>query len=1104
MVFAARRPAAAPVPGCSIGTVEYRLSRHIAKGVSAPSPHGCESRQQAQAGFLPMLALYHQKDRRFPRTPQANPMRLSKIIAGCASMVALAQVAAAQTPYNSLVSRILGQAVLQRSLLTAIAPNLAEGRELYNPQSVALDTSVSPNILYVADTGNNRVLAWKNAATFSSGSFADMVLGQPDKYSTSIQGPSAGGGSAVSYYFNSPVAVAVDSKGNLYVADAGNNRVLRFPKPFSQGSGINPPDLVIGQTSLNSSAANQGLPAPTAKTIVLSRGTAFRSGMALDGQGNLWLSDAGNNRVLRYPVSALGSSPANGPAADLVLGQSNFTGSTVPAGSTSDKKNFLSQPTFLAFDPSGRLYVSDNALRVVVYQNPFSTGQPAVRIMGVVPQSSGAVSAQSLGFGGVPPQGIFFAGASPWVVDAPSNRILGYPPFEQWPPETTSFSPPATSVIGQPDFVSFQPNQGNAQPSSATLSFPVGAAFNGTDLFVADSGNHRVLDFPFSGGTFTTATHVLGQTGFEYNAPNLVEGREFNFFNSTLQLNGGGVAVDNASSPPHLYVADPGNNRVLAFNDFRTVVAGQKADLVIGQPDFLHSLVNYPTNSPDTPSSSSLFAPTAVTVDSNGDLWVADAGNGRVLRFPSPFQQTGGDMQQANLVIGQLNFTQSLHGVTAQTMGAPSGIAFSKNGGLLVSDVAFNRVLYFRKQGSGFITGQSASVVIGQSDFGSRSANSASVAAGGLSSPRGIAVDSSDTLYVADSGNGRIAMFNNVSSISSGPATSLALGGMSSPQGVVINSKTQEIWVADTLNNRLLRYQNYNSVLQGNTTPTAQIPDFVPFGMALDSNGNPVVTESGANRVSFYYPVMYVRNAANYFVRYAPGMLATLFPAAGMTFGPTKASAGTLPIPTTLGDVQVLVNGVAAPIFYASPTQINFQVPMKTPTSQQEVQVVRVSTDQVLADSFVTFSPAAPGLFTTNGSGNSQVSAINADDNTPNGINNPVKAGHVISLYGTGQGFIANAPPDGQVPSGAIPTPIVPQVYPNATLSPKVSYSGLAPCCVGLWQINVEVPSNAAPGADPILVIYNGANSVNDGSGATGIDSSGIQHSVITTIYVKQ
>jgi uncharacterized protein (TIGR03437 family) len=177
---------------------------------------------------------------------------------------------------------------------------------------------------------------------------------------------------------------------------------------------------------------------------------------------------------------------------------------------------------------------------------------------------------------------------------------------------------------------------------------------------------------------------------------------------------------------------------------------------------------------------------------------------------------------------------------------------------------------------------------------------------------------------------------------------------------------------------------------------------------------------------------------------------------------------------------------------------------MKTPTSQQEVQVVRVSTDQVLADSFVTFSPAAPGLFTTNGSGNSQVSAINADDNTPNGINNPVKAGHVISLYGTGQGFIANAPPDGQVPSGAIPTPIVPQVYPNATLSPKVSYSGLAPCCVGLWQINVEVPSNAAPGADPILVIYNGANSVNDGSGATGIDSSGIQHSVITTIYVKQ
>ena len=64
--------------------------------------------------------------------------------------------ALAQIPLNLQPSRAVGQARLQ---LTSANPNLVEGRELYSPQSVALDTSVSPPVLYVADTLNNRVLA---------------------------------------------------------------------------------------------------------------------------------------------------------------------------------------------------------------------------------------------------------------------------------------------------------------------------------------------------------------------------------------------------------------------------------------------------------------------------------------------------------------------------------------------------------------------------------------------------------------------------------------------------------------------------------------------------------------------------------------------------------------------------------------------------------------------------------------------------------------------------------------------------------------------------------------------------------------------------------
>ena len=115
-----------------------------------------------------------------------------------------------QVVYNSVPSRIVGQAVLQQTTQpTATAINLVEGRELNSPQAVAVDTSVSPPILYVADTVNNRVLAWKDATGFKNGAFADLVIGQPDMYSTGPQGP----GFAIEAGFVSPVAVAVDSSG---------------------------------------------------------------------------------------------------------------------------------------------------------------------------------------------------------------------------------------------------------------------------------------------------------------------------------------------------------------------------------------------------------------------------------------------------------------------------------------------------------------------------------------------------------------------------------------------------------------------------------------------------------------------------------------------------------------------------------------------------------------------------------------------------------------------------------------------------------------------------------------------------------------------------
>jgi uncharacterized protein (TIGR03437 family) len=1027
-------------------------------------------------------------------------MKQFKSVFFLAAAIGASSWLSAQTHFNSVPSRIVGQPALQQTgLLTMVAPNLVEGKEFDGPESLALDTSTTPPIIYVADTGNNRVLAWKNASGFTTATVADLVIGQRDLYSVAPQGPT-NPASVLSTGLSVPTAVAVDSTGNLYVADAGNNRILRYPAPFKQTSPLLAVDLIIGQVNLSSHSVNQGNSTPSATSLAFLNGNnPYRLGMALDASGNLWVADPGNNRVLRFPAGNL-TPGNNAPAADIVLGQSDFMTGTVPAGSVLTGKTFLNVPSGLAFDPKGRLFVADqgNPGRVLVYQPPFSVGEAASRIMGEIPPTQTnpnppSISAGTLGGTGGPPEGIFFVGSTPYVVDTGNARILQFMPYDQWPMESTSFSPVATAVIGQSDFVSNKSNQGMPQPSSSSFSGPIGAhagsiesagvvagAFAGTDLFIVDAGNNRVMVFPqSSSGNFTVANRLLGQDGFAYNSINLIEGREFYFA-------GGASVIDWNSTPPHLYVSDPGNNRVLAFADYRKVAPGVTADLVIGQPDFKTAEVNYPKNDPNQLNSEGLYAPQGLALDSNGNLWVADNGNGRVLRFPTPFAQTPSGLPQANLVIGQSSFYEKITDASSQNMSAPYGIAFTALGHLLVSDTALDRVLFFLKPtGGDFTNGQLAYNVIGQPNYGPASEPAGSRQ---LSSPRLIAVDQDDKLYVADQGNGRIVIYFQVPTLGIDPLPSLSLTGLNNPFGVFTDKNTGEVWVADTINNRVLRYPKFSNISDvGTVAFDVTIPSNGPYAVTVDPFDNPVVVEGAANRVAFFYQqIGSGGNAANYFQIFAPGMLASIFAAQSSYFGLQMASASSVPLPTTLGGVQVLVGGTPAPLLYTSQSQINFQVPYTVPAGSTpvEFQVTNPSTGQIIASNFFRIDQFAPGLFTADGSGSNQLAALN-QDNTVNSQTNPAKAGSIIQLFGTGVGDVTGAPPSGSAaPSELLPTSDTPIVYINGMQVP-VSYSGLAPGFIGLWQINAQIPASA-PTPDqpvPVAVLYQGINTRLDALG---------------------
>jgi uncharacterized protein (TIGR03437 family) len=1006
-----------------------------------------------------------------------NNMRIPAFIL-TAVFAALPFVCQAQSELNLTPSRVVGHPSLN---FRSGNPNVVDGRSMYQPWAVAVDTSSTPNALFVSDTANNRVLGWRTATSFANGAKADVILGQLDEQSTERFGP----GTSRSLGFTLPGALTIDSKGNLYVVDTANNRILRFPKPFGNNDDIKTPDMVIGQPNFTSNTSNNG--GLSEKTLSLSTNNTATTGLAFDGQGNLWFSDAQNNRVLRYPRAALDAG-ANGPAADIVLGEPDFKTNNAPATQTNPNirlnKGILVTPSGITVDSDGRVYVSDSVTaqngRVLVFTPPYFNGKEATRILGLYIQPQNQPI--SLDYVLFRPEGLVMMGNQLVVLDPVVNRIVRYQPFSEWPAESDAqVSPPATTVLGQPDFNSTKANRGLSEPDQTTIAGPIGAYYANNELYVADTNNNRVLVFP-SFAPNAPATRVLGQTAFNFNSVNIVEGRELFLFAGFGGIanglsDGGGVAVDTRSNPPRLYISDTFNNRVLGYKDARNVRPGDAADIVIGQNDLNRTLVNAPQNSVDVQTDTGLFRPTGLAVDTNGDLFVADSGNARVLRFASPFQQpvAPGERYRANLVIGQRNGTSKITDPSSRNLGYPFGIALTVERHLVVSDAGHNRVLFFRRPSGGdFTTGMAAEKVIGQPDFFTVNSGTAG---NRMTSPRHIALDTDDRLYVADSGNSRVLIYDRVTTASNDPPVAFTIAGLSGAQGIWVSPFTGEIWIANSKGNAMLRYPRFERLTLG-VRSDYQIASSAPLAVTQDGSGNLYVAE-GIHRVAVFFNGLRTQIAGNYSDRpLSPGTIGIVYPRSGVTFSSETKTFDSLPNPTPmpkeLADTQVLLDNRPLPLYFVSPGQINYFVPMDIANSgSAELQVLRKSTGEILAAGTVPLARVSPALFVQGALEQGQLAAIN-QDGTINAPGSEVAKGQFITLYATGLGFVPNAPPEGVPPTGPTPAEESIRVLINTDWVPdeNIQYFGLAPGFVGLYQINVKVPTDrVAPGAAIDVVV---------------------------------
>jgi uncharacterized protein (TIGR03437 family) len=207
----------------------------------------------------------------------------------------------------------------------------------------------------------------------------------------------------------------------------------------------------------------------------------------------------------------------------------------------------------------------------------------------------------------------------------------------------------------------------------------------------------------------------------------------------------------------------------------------------------------------------------------------------------------------------------------------------------------------------------------------------------------------------------------------------------------------------------------------------------------------------------------------------APGTIATIF---GTQLAPEHASA-TVPYPTILGGVSVSVDGIAAPLLFVSPGQINFVVPWEVATQSQANVVVNANG---LASNSVSVSvtSTAPGIFTVNAAGQGAVliagtSSLAAPEGAFPG-SRPVNRGESIEIFATGLGAVSNQPPDGQPPSGLATTLQNVAAAVGCTgangagmcdvtaFGGSIEFSGLASGFIGLYQVNIQLPAGAMSG----------------------------------------
>lgn len=334
-----------------------------------------------------------------------------------------------------------------------------------------------------------------------------------------------------------PRGACLHPDGSLWIADTGHHRLLGWHKiPEADNA---PADILIGQPAFDREGRN-AKGAPGAATLNVPTGIcAWRGGLAV--------ADAWNHRVLIWNATP---TRRNQPA-DIILGQSSADAVLANRGADHPDATTMHWPYGVA-EIAGRLVVCDSGnRRVLVWDDPRETGQPADLVLGQHgfesrdENAGGEVSALSMRW----PHGAAWWGGRLTIADSGNNRVMVWNGFP------TRHGAPCDTVLGQADATHCDHNMSSYYPSANAVNMPYAVAVAGQRLVVADTANSRLLGWGDS-ATGCPASWLSCQPDFASKGDNrwgVVE-RDSLCWPYGLSARGDLLAI-----------ADSGNNRVLLW-----------------------------------------------------------------------------------------------------------------------------------------------------------------------------------------------------------------------------------------------------------------------------------------------------------------------------------------------------------------------------------------------------------------------------------------------------------------------------------------------------------------------------------------------------------